>query len=798
MAQTVPTPPASPRTSGTPPPRGLPLMLALVACCLVTVVVRFQPPAPRPVGAPATEFSAGRARQVLARLLGQSQPHPLSTAAAAEVRRRIVATLTDLGYEPRVQEGTGCSWKGSCGRVHNVVARRAGREPGAVALVAHYDSVAAGPGASDDMVGVAATLEVARILALGPRPRHSIVLLIDEGEEEGLLGAESFMAESPDARDVKAVVNLEARGTSGPSMMFETSGDNAWLVAAWCRGARRPFGTSVAATIYGKLPYDTDLSVFKRYGVPGLNFAFIGGPSRYHTPQDDLAHSDPASLQHHGDNALSAVLGLAAADLAAPPPAGSAAFFDVLGWGVVRWPLAWSCGLALAAAGLLLLLMARAARSGGQGTGLAFARGDLVRGLLLLPAVAAATGAGAAAVEWTLRRPGVLAANWPAHPLPLLVATWLAAFLVTTAIAGRLWRRGVAGGLGDGGSGSRDGGRSRHGSALGRWAGVWSGWALIALILGWTAPAMAYLFLAPALVAGACGLLPGMARGRPGAFAAAAIAPGVAAALLWFPVLLPLYLGLGALGLPVVFVLVALLCTTLMPLLPPAVLGRTATAVAVLAILAAALIAAVEPHFTPDSPRPLNIVFDQDAASGRARWLVGGALPVPPPLSRAAPFGKPEAPFPFAPPLLRAVEAPAPALAAPGPELTVLASSVVDGRRHLKLRLTSPRGAPVVSVYLPTSAGIEEARIDGRPVPPPPAGRFAPTPDWRGLADVTLAPGGCELQLVLKATGPLTCYVIDISPGLPPSGRPLLAARPPAAAPVREGDLTVFSRRVVV
>jgi Peptidase family M28 len=784
MAEILPTPPAGPRgsTSGTPPPWALPLMLALAACCLVAVVLRLRPPAPLPAAAPAMEVSAGRAREVLVRLLGQGQPHPLGSAAAAEVRGRIVATLSGLGYEPRVQEGTGCSWKGSCGRVHNVVARRLGREPGAVALVAHYDSVAAGPGASDDMVGVAAALEVARVLALGPPPRHSIVLLIDEGEEEGLLGAESFMAESPDARDVKAVVNLEARGTSGPSMMFETSGDDAWLVAAWSRGARRPLGTSVAATIYGKLPYDTDLSVFKRHRVPGLNFAFIGGPARYHTPQDDLAHADPASLQHHCDNALSAVLGLAGADLATPPPRGSAAFFDVLGWGVVRWPLGWSGGMAVAAVGLLLLLVARTARRGG----------GLVRGLLLVPAVAAAAGAGAAAVEWVLLRPGVLAANWPAHPLPLLFASWLAGFLVTAAVAGRLWRRG------DGDSGRGGGGSGGGSSALGLWAGVWSGWALVALGLAWSAPEMAYLFLVPALVAGACGLLPGMARGRPGALAAAAITPGVAAALLWFPVLLPLYLGLGALGLPVVCVLVALLCTTLMPLLPAAGLGRITTTLALAALLAAALLAAAEPRFTPDSPRLLNIVFDQDAASGRARWLVGGALPVPPPLSRAAPFGQPEVPFPFAPPLLRAVEAPASALAAPGPRLTLLASAVVDGRRHLRLRLTSPRGAPVATVYLPTSAGIEEARIDGRPIPTPPAGRFAPTPGWRVLADVTLAPGGCELQLVLKATGPLAWYVIDISPGLPPSGRPLLAARPPTAAPVREGDLTVFSRRVVI
>jgi hypothetical protein len=791
MLTTASTAPASGGERG-PARWGWSVMLALFTLCLLAVVLRFQPPLPMPAGAPAAEFSAGRARQVLARLLGDGRPHPLGSAANAEVRRRVLAELAELGYRPQVQEGTGCSWKGACGHVYNVVARRDGREPGAVALVAHYDSVAAGPGASDDMAGVAAVLEVARIVARGLRPRHSIVFLIDDGEEEGLLGAESFMAESPDARNLKAVVNLEARGTSGPSLMFETSGDNAWLVASWARGARRPFATSVAATIYGRLPYDTDLSVFKRYAVPGLNFAFIGGPARYHTPIDDLAHSSPASLQHQGDNALAAVRGLADTDLTSPPPSGSAAFFDVLGLGLVRWPLGWTAGMALAAVVLVLLPAARAARGRGQaperGRGKALDRGTLARGLLLLPAVAALAGGLAAAVELWLRTPGVLAANWPAHPLAALAATWLAALALAAAVAGRLGRS-----LG-GGSGAA--------FALSLWAGVWSGWAVVALALALAAPAMAYLFLVPALTAGACGLLPGVRWGRPGAVAAASIAPGVAAALLWFPVLLPLYLGMGVLGLPVVFTLLALLFTAAAPLLSGAgtASGRPARTVrrAVALGLAAALVAALEIRFTPESPRPLSILFDQDAASGRARWLVGGALPVPAPLSRAEPFGGPEAPFPFTPPLLRAVAAPAPPLAAPGPELRVIESAVAAGRRRLRLRLTSPRQAPVASVYVPTSAGIEEARIDGRLVPAPPAGRVAPAPGWRGLAGVTLPPGGCELQLVLRETRPLAWYVIDISPGLPAAGRRLLAARPATAAPVREGDLTIFSRRVVV
>src|SRR5262249_52873897 len=76
------------------------------------------------------------------------------------------------------------------------------------------------------------------------------------------------------------------------------------------------------------------------------------------------------------------------------------------------------------------------------------------------------------------------------------------------------------------------------------------------------------LFLVPALAAGACGLLPGVRRGRPAAVVTAAIAPAVVAALLWFPVLVPLYLGTGVLGLPIESGLLALLFTAAAPLFP--------------------------------------------------------------------------------------------------------------------------------------------------------------------------------------------------------------------------------------
>jgi hypothetical protein len=74
---------------------------------------------------------------------------------------------------------------------------------------------------------------------------------------------------------------------------------------------RAPATNSIYYTLYQRLPNDTDLTVFKRAGLAGVNFAFVGAPLRYHTPRDDLAHLDSGSLQHHGDHALAMVRALA-------------------------------------------------------------------------------------------------------------------------------------------------------------------------------------------------------------------------------------------------------------------------------------------------------------------------------------------------------------------------------------------------------------------------------------------------------------------------------------------------------
>ena len=143
-------------------------------------------------------------------------------------------------------------------------------------------------------------LETLRALRAGPQLTHDVIALITDGEEAGLLGAAAFVREHPWARDVEFTMNVEARGTKGPSLMFETGAGNLDAV----RTLRRVGGgraTSLSTFVYRLLPNDTDLSETARLDKPAMNFAFIGGVNRYHTAQDDTAHLDPRSVQDHGD-----------------------------------------------------------------------------------------------------------------------------------------------------------------------------------------------------------------------------------------------------------------------------------------------------------------------------------------------------------------------------------------------------------------------------------------------------------------------------------------------------------------
>ncbi|MFY9974078.1 MAG: M28 family peptidase, partial [Chromatiaceae bacterium] len=80
----------------------------------------------------------------------------------------IQGTLTELGYAP-----TDEPFESQGKPVHNIVAENRGHaaEGEIVVVGAHYDTVLGSPGANDNGSGVAALLELARLLADRPLPR---------------------------------------------------------------------------------------------------------------------------------------------------------------------------------------------------------------------------------------------------------------------------------------------------------------------------------------------------------------------------------------------------------------------------------------------------------------------------------------------------------------------------------------------------------------------------------------------------------------------------------------------------
>ena len=87
-------------------------------------------------------------------------------------------------------------------------------------MAAHDDSTFGTAGAADDKAAVAAMLETARALASAEPLRNDVVMIFTDGEEAGLLGASAFVAEHALADRGGVVLNWQATGNAGPSVMF--------------------------------------------------------------------------------------------------------------------------------------------------------------------------------------------------------------------------------------------------------------------------------------------------------------------------------------------------------------------------------------------------------------------------------------------------------------------------------------------------------------------------------------------------------------------------------------------------
>ncbi len=754
--------------------------MLLTIILTISAIQKTDPPRAVGIGAPVTDFSAARAmpevREIAAR------PHPLASQDVARVRGYLVKRLTALGAAPQVQTATVAATNRAGLRtfaiVNNLVARIPGTaSTGAVMIVAHYDSVPSGPGAGDDSAAVSAILETIRALKSGAALRNDLIILFTGGEELGMLGAKAFVENYPGLRDVKIVLNFEMRGDYGPVVMFQTSSDNTWLIRA-LTAAPSLRARSLAPALYKLLPNDTDLTIFLRAGMAGMNFAASGGLPRYHTRLDDVANLDPRSLQHQGSYALALAREFGADDLS-KPHTGDAIYFSVFGH-FFHYPAQLAMPFAiLAAVALLIALIA-----------------GVWRGLFTVGGIFAGFGIYAAAIVLALvegRIVFALFAHFALHEMlpigttyggPLLVAASVA-FIVATLCAIYSWL-------------------ARHLSRANLAAGALVIWAVLALVCSAALPGGSYLLVWPLIFAALMLDVRWLRQSRD------SIAPILAALIATIPcavMIAPTFAPAGD-ATAMMFLLSAVLAVLMFGIFLPYVdllsgnregLLTAGVAVAGVALFA---IGIRESRFSNAQPRPDSIFYMLDANSGDAIWasldpapdhwtsqffqshvragslaLLTGEL-TPPREDTESATRKPEFAAGRFCQLNRGatIEGDAPPAELPAPELNVIDDSTSAGVRTVTMHIASARHAPIVWITIARGVKVLDSSIDGKS---PGSGASDGYSAWFWNAPER----GFDLTLKIEQTGPVRINVTDQSDSLPSFPPMAISPRPEDVMP---------------
>ncbi len=136
-----------------------------------------------------------------------------------------------------------------------------------------------------------------------------MVLLFNDGEESLQDASHLYITQHNQTNaGVKAVVNLEACGTSGPELLFQATSQE--MIEAYSH-VPHPFGTVLANDVFstGLILSDTDFRQFVEYGdkLTGLDMALVGNSYFYHTRKDIPKYLEPGATQHFGENTLAII-----------------------------------------------------------------------------------------------------------------------------------------------------------------------------------------------------------------------------------------------------------------------------------------------------------------------------------------------------------------------------------------------------------------------------------------------------------------------------------------------------------
>jgi hypothetical protein len=738
------------------------------------------PPAVVAADAPSELFSAERAAQHLREITGL--PRPVGSDAHARTRGYLEGALRQLGLEPEVQETTGVRRAGNtvrAARLVNLMARLPGEDSsGTLLLVSHYDSVPNAPGAADAGYGVTAILETLRALLHGPPLRNDLVVLFTDAEEVGLLGAQAFVADHPWAESRGVVLNLEARGHTGPVQMFRTSDENGGLLRLLAEAAPHPVAESLANEVFRRMPNDTDLTVFVAAGFAGLDFANVHGLTHYHTPLDSLANADLRTLQHHGSNTLALARAFGMADLASLVEADRS-YFTLPVFGIVHYPLwlvPWLAVIAVVLAGTAL--RGAELRGGLRRREALYAVLHVLLMLVVLPALAW--------LAWRLALFFLPEHGWFRHGMPYRGGRYLLALCLLAAagwLAALAWLR-------------------RRLAPAEMMAGAFAPWALLALLSAVWMPGASYLFTWPLVVGALVVAWRNLGRPAGGAADVAVLAlAGLLLALMVVPVIdgVTQAMTLDAVAVPMVlFVLLLGLLGVHFDVVLNA-LGRRVAAGLAAAGLSLLVLTLATAGFDEQRRKPNEVHYLADLDVGEAVWY--SQDPAPDRWTRFYLGDEPVrarlpewAPAPLARQVRRVWQREAALVSSPGPRAELVSAAQDEYGRVLRLRVTAPRRTHSTVISFPGEPRITALRIDGREVETQPAWA---SPELQVVL-FAIPARGMEVELHVAGDAPLELQLRANVLGLPPAPDGSVPVRPDDMMPAGQlGDLARLQRTKV-
>jgi hypothetical protein len=512
---------------------------------------------------------------------------------------------------------------------------------------------------------------------------------------------------------------------------------------------------SFLAELYRLAPNNTDMTLFIEQGKTVFNFAFADNFAVYHTALDNRENLDKASLQAQGEN----LLGLASSlqkynsfDLTGPKQV----YADLFGMTLLRAPVSWLLPAALIS---LALLLVAAYRLRGETRRWR----DWVVPLSAPPSLVLGAFGASLGLQFIARL--VSGTVNPAYSYPGLFRSSLALCVLAVVLAAARIAR------------TRTFAFSVY---------IW--FATLALATSFVTPGISPYFLVPAIPIAL--VSPFLRTTHVSLVETVVLAVSSLIALfLWLSAgdLLELF---GTLVYPAVFVVPATLAAMMViPLLGTTEISsakwRGAVAATVFGAVFIAFVAGLQPTYTEVSPMRLNILYVEDAATGKANWAAATGAPLPQSLRAVAPFS-PHQVLDVPGRYIRAYVAPAGAAHLASPSAHIVSDATRATGRSITLALRGTPGMASLFLMIPPDAMLRSFDLNGQHVEV-----------MSGLkSDFTIAclSLDCVRERVTLNVATRKSFLLHFSAnsyGAPGNAARLVAARPKYAVPSQDGDGTV-------